>query len=336
MNFSYDTQIASCQKVVAELLEGVAPPSLDPSRPILFSGIGTSLHAARIAAEWVTRLSHGEVRPIPIDAHDLGTTAPIRAEDQVVVISHRGYKTFPGKALARARSIGATTIAIVGRTAPDQAADYTIRTCDNETAGTFSVSYLASLTVLARMASEFETAPARSFSHALSALPEAIALTLSFPPPKSVIEQLATVEVLLLVGFGIDFPTAQEAALKVKEGAWMWTEGMSPEFAIHGTPASYRPGMGCVLIEPRDDDGGRMAVLCQVMSRLGVKAIAACGERAEAEFRFVSPHPLLRPFTAILPFHLLTAELARLRGTDPDTLHGHRDPWKAVMTGLRL
>ena len=79
MNFSYDTQIASCQKVVAELLEGVAPPSLDPSRPILFSGIGTSLHAARIAAEWVTRLSHGEMRPIPIDAHDLGTTAPIRA-----------------------------------------------------------------------------------------------------------------------------------------------------------------------------------------------------------------------------------------------------------------
>jgi len=32
----------------------------------------------------------------------------------------------------------------------------------------------------------------------------------------------------------------------------------------------------------------------------------------------------------------LTAELARLRGTDPDTMHGNREPWRAVMTGVRL
>lgn len=25
-----------------------------------------------------------------------------------------------------------------------------------------------------------------------------------------------------------------------------------------------------------------------------------------------------------------------LRGTDPDTLHGHCEPWKKIMTGLRL
>ena len=32
----------------------------------------------------------------------------------------------------------------------------------------------------------------------------------------------------------------------------------------------------------------------------------------------------------------LTAELARLRGTDPDSLHGRREPWQAAMTALRL
>jgi glucosamine--fructose-6-phosphate aminotransferase (isomerizing) len=116
----------------------------------------------------------------------------------------------------------------------------------------------------------------------------------------------------------------------------MWTEAMAPEFALHGTPASYRPDMGCVLIEPGENDGGRTAILRQVMRELGTRVVATCGEEPDAELRFVSPHPLLRPFTAILPFHRLTAELARLRGTDPDTLHGHRQPWKAVMTGLRL
>jgi len=334
--FSYDTQIASSPSVVAELIGGRQLPDLDPSRPILFSGIGTSLHAARVAAEWVARLSGGAVRPLAIDAHDLGTTAPITPADQVVVISHRGYKLFPNASLERARTAGALTIAITGRAAPEQRADHTVRTCENETAGTFSVSYLASLTVLARIASSFEADPSRPFGKALVRLPDGISRTLSFGLPSALVQRLSTAEVLLLFGFGIDLTTAQEAALKIKEGAWMWTEAMGPEFALHGTPASYRPGMGCVLIEPGEDDYGRTAVLRRVMKELGTKVIANCGEGPDAELRFVSPHPLLRPFTAILPFHHLTAGLARLRGTDPDTLHGHREPWKAVMTGLRL
>jgi glucosamine--fructose-6-phosphate aminotransferase (isomerizing) len=334
--FSYDAQIACSPSVVAELISGQELPNLDPSRPILFSGIGTSLHAARVAAEWFTRLSSGAVRPLAIDAHDLGTTAPIRPVDQVVVISHRGYKLFPNASLERARSAGALTIAITGRAAPEQRADHILRTCENETAGTFSVSYLASLTVLARMAASFEADPARPFGRAQALLPDAISRTLSFELPDPVVERLSTTEVLLLFGFGIDLPTAQEAALKIKEGAWMWTEAMAPEFALHGTPASYRPGMGCVLIEPGEDDGGRTAILRRVMKKLGTKIVADCSESPDAELRFVSPHPLLRPFTAILPFHRLTAELARSRGTDPDTLHGHREPWKAVMTALRL
>jgi hypothetical protein len=39
---------------------------------------------------------------------------------------------------------------------------------------------------------------------------------------------------------------------------------------------------------------------------------------------------------AILPFHLLTSQLAHRLGTDPDTLHGHRQPWASVMTALKL
>src|SRR5262249_38378384 len=267
---------------------------------------------------------------------DLGTTAPIRPADQVVVISHRGYKLFPNASLERAERAGALTIAITGRAAPEQRADHIVRTCENETAGTFSVSYLASLAVLAGMASSFEADPAHPFSKALVQLPNAISRTLSFELPNPLVQRLSTAEVLLLFGFGIDLLTAQEAALKIKEGAWMWTEAMAPEFALHGTPASYRPEMGCVLIDPGEGDCGRTAILRRVMKELGTKVVADCGEGPDAELRFVSPHPLLRPFTAILPFPRLPAALARLRGTDPDSLHGHREPWKAVMTGLRL
>lgn len=150
--FSYEAQLASIPAVVADLLAQPMPHRLNPDRPILFCGIGTSLHAARIAADWIGRATEGRVRSFACDAHDIGTGAvPLRRDDQLVVLSHRGSKIFPTASLSRARSIGCRTVAIVGRGAPEQDADITIRTCANESAGTFSVSYLASLTMLARL-----------------------------------------------------------------------------------------------------------------------------------------------------------------------------------------
>ncbi|HSK39393.1 MAG TPA: SIS domain-containing protein [Arenibaculum sp.] len=345
-SFAYDQQLASMPSVIAGVLRKAQAPRLDPARPIVFSGIGTSLHAARVAAEWVSRLSEGAVRPYAVDAHDLGTVAPITPADQVVVISHRGYKLFPNESLRRAHEAGAMTVAIVGEAAPEQpSATHVIRTCRNETAGTFSVSYLASLAVLAAMAAPFETDPDRPFARALEAtagdgaLADAVARTLALPLADGLAGRIADAQPLLITGFGgLDLTTAQEAALKIKEGAWLWTEAMPPEFALHGTPASYHAGMGAVVIMPADDDGGRSALLRdRVLRGLGMKVVATCADGPDADLPFAEPpHPLLRPFTAILPFHKLTAELARLRGTDPDTLHGHREPWKTIMTGLRL
>jgi glucosamine--fructose-6-phosphate aminotransferase (isomerizing) len=333
-SFNLDRQIASAPGALRTILDQPVP-ALDRGRPIIFTGIGTSLHAARVAAGWISVLSGGAVRPQALDAHDVGTWAPLRPEDQVVVISHRGTKIFPTAALARARAAGAATVAIVGATAPEQAADHTLRTCANETAGTFTVSYLSSLAVLARLAEPFETSVEGAFAAGLDALPDAVQQTVSLGDPVAAAAALTEAETLLIVGFGLDLPTAQEAALKIKEGAWQWTEAMSPEFALHGTPASYHRGMAAVLIEPGQPDGGRTELLRTALGQLGMRTLAV-SERPDAELAFVSPHPLLRSVTGIVPLQRLTAELARLRGTDPDTMHGHREPWRTVMAAVRL
>lgn len=334
--FNLDRQIASEPRVVREVLDAVEFPRLDPARPIVLTGIGTSLHAARVASEWISRLSNGDVRPHALDAHDVGTTAALTARDQVVVISHRGWKTFPNAALARARAAGAATIAVVGREAPDQAADHTVRTCANETAGTFSVSYLASLAALGRLAEQFDADGRAGFAAGLEALPDAVEETIALGHVEHAARTLQTASTILIVGFGRDLPTAHEAALKIKEGAWQWTEGMSPEFALHGTPAGYQPGMAAILIEPGEDDGGRTALLRRVLDQLALGAVLTSGEGHDSQLPFAAPHPLLRPVTGIVPFQRLTAELARLRNTDPDTMHGGREPWQTIMTRLQL
>lgn len=331
--YNMDTQIESAPRVLAEILGRTEVPRLDPARPIIFTGIGTSLHAARVAATWISTLTAGQVRPLAIDAHDMGTLTPIRKADQVIVISHRGNKIFPTATLKRAQEVGASTISIVRQSAPKQPADHTVVTCSNESAGTFTVSYLSSLAVLAKFAAQFDWSADRNFARSIDRLPDAVAQTIKMGDPAAAARTLSDAETLLIVGFELDFPTAQEAALKIKEGAWMWTEAMSPEFALHGTPASFWPGMAAVVIKPTQPDGGRSELLCSALGALGNKVVPLV-EDGTGELAFTAAHPLLRPVTGIVPLQLLTAELARLRDTDPDTMHGHREPWKTVMTEL--
>lgn len=90
----------------------------------------------------------------------------------------------------------------------------------------------------------------------------------------------------------------------------MWIEAMSPEFALHGTPVSYRADMEAIMVLPTYGDGGCPRQLVDVLRALDLLSVVTCGEN-KADLGFaVPPHPLLPPFLAILPFHRLAAELA--------------------------
>jgi glucosamine--fructose-6-phosphate aminotransferase (isomerizing) len=333
VSFALDAQIASEPEVFADVLARTPPLQLDPERRLIFSGIGTSLHAARVAASWATQLTRGAMRAAAIDAHDLALREPLVGGEQVVVISHRGYKRYPTAALRKAREHGAATIAVVGRDAPEQPADQVVRTCGNESAGTFSVSYLASLAALGAIVSSLDATG--SFAAALAEVPRALEETIAEPAPVAIARRIVEREPLLLVGFGVDHVTVDEAALKIKEGAWLWAEGMSTEFSLHGTPAAYRPGQGAIVVLPGEDDGGRTESLLELLAGIGLEVVT-CGSEPEAQLRFASTPSPLRPTVAVVAFQRLTAELARLRGTDPDTLHGDRDPWREAMTSVTL
>ncbi len=334
MNFNLDDQISTHPEAFQASLEQTIAPVLRADRPIIFTGIGTSLHAARVAADWVLHLTGGKVPAFAIDAHDFALLTPLSGKEQVVVISHRGYKRYPNMALEKAKAVGVSTISVVGTDAPEQNADHTLRTCKNETAGTFSVSYIATLAVLGRLVAQFDQSDDQKFLSDLKSMPKALSDTLAQSAPVSVAKRIVEREPILIVGFGSDKITADEAALKIKEGAWMWTEGMSVEFSLHGTPAVYRAGQAAILMTPGSDDGGRMASLNSALGQLHMEVIT-CG--CDTEDLCFAPVPaLFRPIVSIVPFHRLTAELARLRGTDPDTLHGHREPWKSAMAAVTL
>lgn len=335
MHFALDDQIASQPQAIRTVLERIQIPNLDPNRPLIFTGIGTSLHACRVAAIWVAELTMGRLRPVAMHAHDLALVAPLNAHDQIIVVSHRGTKRFPGVVLARARGVGATTVAIVGEEAPEPLADVVIRTCPGEKAGTHTVSYTTALTALGCLVAQFaDGEQGASFMEALRSVPEAIEQVLAQSAPVAAAQKLAGHEPVLVTGVGLDAITAYEAALKMKEGTYQWAEGMETENALHGPPAAMRAGMAAITITPALDDGKRTQDLCTTFADLGVISLT-CGSAGE-DLYFPSVHQLVRPLVSIVPLQRLTAELARLKHTNPDAIHRDVEPWTTAMDRVTL
>jgi glucosamine--fructose-6-phosphate aminotransferase (isomerizing) len=332
--FAFDHQVAGQANAVAEALRSVEPPALDSERPLLFAGIGTSLHACRVAAYWTAELTGGRLRPVALEAHELALHGQLHPGDQIVVVSHRGTKRFPNELLARAREAGATTVAVTGWGAANPAADFVLRTCPDERAGTHSVSYLTALAVLGKLVARLLGGEAAAFAKALDAVPLAIAETLAEPAPTEAAERLDNRGPILVTGFGIDEITAEEAALKLKEGTYLWAEGMSQEFALHGTPAVFEPRAAALLITPGREDGGRFPELRSLLLELGLEVIT-CGTGV-ADLHFAEVDYLLRPLVAIVPLQKLVGELARRRGSNPDAIRGDEAPWSTAVPKVRL
>jgi len=333
--FHLDEQIAAQPEAVRAVLERTAGVALDPDRPIVLAGEGTSLHACRVAAAWIGRASGGAVRAHAIDSHSLALAAPLRPEYQVVVVSHRGSKQYPGEVLARARGAGAATICVTGEGRPEIDADHVIRTCTDETSATHTVSYLSALAVLGRLAmSVADGDGATRMGHALEAVPEALDATLALPKPLAAAERLVRCAPVLVAGFDLDMITADEAALKIKEGVWLWAEGMSVEAALHGPVAVYDKDGLAIILSPADDDGGRSDALARVCAAVGMDVLH-CGP-GETDLSFVEADPWVRPMTAILPLQRLVAEAARLRGSNPDSIRTDEEPWAGAMKLVRL
>ncbi|MGH7642176.1 MAG: SIS domain-containing protein [Candidatus Dormibacteria bacterium] len=333
-SFAFDEQVAGEARAVAAALSSVEVPILDRDRPVLFSGIGTSLHACRVAAYWTAELSGGRFRPAALEAHHLSLHGHFRPGDQLVVVSHRGTKRFPNELLARARAVGATTVNVTGWGNGSPGGDFVLRTGPDERAGTHSVSYLTALAVLGKLVTKLIGSEADSFASALAAVPDAIERTLEEPVPSEAAQRLDRREPILVTGFGIDEITAEEAALKLKEGTYIWAEGMSQEFSLHGTPAVFEPRSGAILIMPGRDDGGRVAEVHSMLLELGVDVLT-CGSEP-ADLHFAEVDYLLRPLVGIVPFHRLVGELARLHGSNPDTIRAEEAPWSSAVPKVKL
>jgi glucosamine--fructose-6-phosphate aminotransferase (isomerizing) len=286
----------------------------------------------------VRLLTGGAIRPAAIDAHDLALLETVQPVDQVVVVSHRGTKHRPNEVLAHARAVGARTIVITGQGPATPEADVVLRTCSQEQARTHTVSYLTALTLLARLVAAMIGERGTPLLEALAVTPEALRRTLDLSLAVAAEEALVSSsgsDPAVITGTGLDAVTAQEAALKIKEGTYRWAEGMHTEFALHGTPAVFSASTVGYLIRPAGPDGGRTDELEALLLHLGARVFSS-GDRPGDALPFAAVPLLARPLVAVVPFQRLVSVAATRLGASPDRTHLGEEPWRSAILAVEL
>jgi glutamine---fructose-6-phosphate transaminase (isomerizing) len=240
---------------------------------VAYTGCGTSFHAAQTGGEAIQAL---EAVLRPPDA------------DLLVVVSHEGDTAVT---LEAARTFRGPKWLVTGK--PDSPLgelcdEVVVATPEIEQSWCHTASYTCAVATIAALRGED-----------VSWLPDAVEKALGEREPVSEHARW------LIAGAGRDWPTAQEAALKLREGAWVAAEPFETEQLLHGYLAAVEPGTRAFALQGEGRAADRAAELVAVLEALEVD---------------VTLIPTRHPVVDIVRFQLLTLAEADARGVDPDPI----------------
>jgi glutamine---fructose-6-phosphate transaminase (isomerizing) len=260
-----------------------------PEGKLLFTGCGTSFHAAQTGGDAVQALEL--------------VLRPERDADLLVAVSHEGDTPLTLEAV---RAWHGQTWLITGKAESpiaDEADHVVVVTPAIEESWCHTASYTCAVAGIAAMRGED-----------ISELPELVEQELERPA-------LATEhERHLVAGAGNAWPTAQEAALKLREGAFVAAEWHHTEQLLHGYLAAVDESVRCFVLEGE----GRAAERAR-------EAVAALRELG-CDVEFV---PTRHPVVDIIRFQLLTLALAEARGVNPDRIRRDDERWNRARAAYR-
>ena len=315
-----------------------AAERLSRASRILLAGIGTSFHAATVG-EYLLRFAGADAWAMR-SFEFVHYPRPLRADDGVIVISHRGSKLHGQQALQRAVESGVLTVGITGKNSKMQGAGITIETVEQDPSSTHSISYIGALVRLSQVAARLaaltgHTRQGERLEQGLAQLPALMEDILSREDEVRQIAQeaMAHARRLYFVGAGPNAVTAPEGALKAKEAAYVTAEGFELEQAIHGPQVAFEVNDLLIPISVKGAAQARMADLLLALSEIGSQVWligeAPTRETASlfsregwARFAICDGADLpeeLTPLLAALPVQLLADFLATARGTDADS-----------------
>jgi glucosamine--fructose-6-phosphate aminotransferase (isomerizing) len=254
-----------------------------PEGRVVFTGCGTSFHAAQTGGEALQALE--------------AVLSPPEA-DLLVCVSHEGGTRLT---LEAAKRFDGPVWLVSGK--PDGpiaqvAEEVLVVTPEVEESYCHTASYTSAVAALACLRGED-----------VASLPEAVERALSEREPVSDHERW------IVGGAGRDWPTAQEAVLKLREGAYVAAEAHHTEQVLHGHLAAIDETVRAFVLEGEGVAVERAGDVGRALGELGVETTLV---------------PTVHPAVDIVRFQLLALDLAAHRGVDPDRIRLDDPRWKAA------
>jgi glutamine---fructose-6-phosphate transaminase (isomerizing) len=254
---------------------------------VVHTGCGTSFHAAQTGGASLQAL---EAVLAPPDA------------DVLVCVSHEGESALT---LEAAKAFQGEVWLLTGRPSSplaEVADEVIVCTPELEQSWCHTASYTCAVAVLASLHGE-------DVAWLPAAVEEALREDAS----------AASQARIVVAGAGRDWPTAQEAVLKLREGAWVAAEAYETEQLLHGFLAAIDENVRAYVLEGEGRAAERAHDAVAALEVLGCETTLV---------------PTRHPVVDIVRFQLLTLAIAEARGIDPDPIRRTPgSPWAVAGGG---
>jgi glucosamine--fructose-6-phosphate aminotransferase (isomerizing) len=295
---------------------------------------GTSLHAGRVAANWLSSIAE---LPCQIDyASEYRYRNPHVDENSLLItISQSGETADTLAALRYAKEkgyLGSVSICNVPTSSLARESDFVLFTNAGPEIGVASTkaftTQLAGLMLLVLSLAKSRNLNPKLRTRVISALrtlPEVIDETLALKEKiLDLAPAIASKDNALFLGRGIFYPIAKEGALKLKEISYIHAEAYPAGELKHGPLALIDEDMPVIALAPESEiaeklvsnleevkaRGGNLYVFADPSVNMDVKN-GALITMPKCDF-------LLTPIVYTIPLQILSYEVALLRGTDID------------------
>ena len=307
MRQTMDGQAEALARIQADVEPVMAVAERLRGRRVLAIGTGTSWHAASQAA---ALLRAAGLDASAAQSADAAADGPLPGgRGALLAFTHTGAKRYTAQAAQTARQRGAEVIHVSG--VGVDGAD--LVTVERERSSAYTASHLGALLRAAQLAQALG-----ADLPGLSEIPAAVDYAYRTPrdddwpalPPSRLIE---------FIGGGINQWTAAEGALKIREAAYVASEGLGVEQFLHGPSVALGENDRLVCLNGGGAWAGRITEVAQAAEYAGVPVTRVADDGLGE---------LLSIFPLTVAVQRIALEAAETFGVNPDTfgldLPGHQ------------
>ena len=306
------------EKIIYEIADAIKNAS-----GIFFVACGTAYHACLSASYILSTVAKLHVNVV------LGSEFPnykdfLRPETLVIAVSQSGETADVLNAIRTAKLKGSKVISIVnvmGSTLARESDKTLLQHAGPEISVLSTKSYTSQLAILTLIA----YALADIYEEGRDKLKDLVnyiyhltaASTRNYV--RNLSESLKEKEHIYMIGRGLQYPTALEAALKIKEVSYIHAEGFAGGELKHGTIALIEKGTPCIVFTSKETEKEMLGNAMELKSRGAY--IIGVGHNNNEIFDFfikVREAEEANSICQIIPIQILAYQLAVLRGCDPD------------------